>query len=194
MKKLISINRVNMLYIETAKQKVMELFYRFPDKEFSLSDVAKEAGVNKANLGAILALLASFGFIKIEKLSKIWRVKAAQENWIFKRAKIVYNLNFIYQRGLVEFLNEFYNNPKSIVLFGSFRKGEDVSGSDIDLAIESDDFKDYRILGLRQLADFEKSIGRRIQIHEFNRKLVDSNLFNNIANGVVLMGFLEVHK
>ena len=137
-----------MLYIETAKQKVMELFYRFPDKEFSLSDVAKEAGVNKANLGAILALLASFGFIKIEKLSKIWRVKAAQENWIFKRAKIVYNLNFIYQRGLVEFLNEFYNNPKSIVLFGSFRKGEDVSGSDIDLAIESDDFKDYRILGL----------------------------------------------
>ena len=45
---------------------------------------------------------------------------------IFKRAKIVYNLNFIYQSGLVEFLYETYNHPKSITLFGSFRKGEDI--------------------------------------------------------------------
>ena len=55
MKKPYSLNKEQMLYVETAKQKVLQLFYKFPDKEFSLSDIAKEAGVAKANLGAILA-------------------------------------------------------------------------------------------------------------------------------------------
>ena len=194
MKKLQGLNRDQMFYIETARQKVLELFYKFPEKEFSLSDIAKEAGVAKANLGVILASLESIELIRIEKLTKIWRVKANQENWIFKRSKIVYNLNFIYQSGLVEFLDQAYNHPKSIVLFGSFRKGEDTSGSDIDIAIESDEAKEYKILGLRQLADFEKSIGKSIQIHEFNRKIIDVGLFNNIANGILLWGFLEVKK
>ena len=194
MKKPQGINKGQMFYIETAKQKILELFYKFPEKEFSLSDIAKEAGVAKANIGVILGSLESIGFIKIEKLTKIWRVRANQENLIFKRAKIVYNLNFIYQSGLVEFLYETYNHPKSITLFGSFRKGEDISNSDIDVAIESEAFEKYTILGLRQLSEFEKSIGRAIQIHQFNQKIIDNNLFNNIANGIVLMGFLEVNK
>ncbi|MBS3084259.1 nucleotidyltransferase domain-containing protein [Candidatus Pacearchaeota archaeon] len=192
MKKPHNIKKEQMFYIETAKQKVMELFYKFPEKEFSLSDIAKEARVAKANLGVILASLDSIEFIKIEKLAKIWRVKANQENWMFKRAKIVYNLNFIYQSGLIDFLNDSYNNPKAIILFGSFRKGEDTSKSDIDIAIESDEFKEYKTVELKQLSDLEKAIGRAIQIHEFNRKHVDINVFNNIANGIILYGFLEV--
>ncbi|PIN89361.1 hypothetical protein COU60_04380 [Candidatus Pacearchaeota archaeon CG10_big_fil_rev_8_21_14_0_10_34_76] len=194
MKKPQGLNKEQMLYAETARQKVLQLFYKFPDKEFSLSDIAKEARVAKANLGVILVSLEAIGLIKIERLTKIWRVKSNQENWMFKRAKIVYNLNFIYQSGLVEFLNQSYNNPKAIILFGSFRKGEDTSSSDIDIAIESDVAKDYKVLGLRELSDFEKAIGRSIQIHEFNRKFIDDGLFNNIANGIVLMGFLEVRK
>ncbi len=192
MKEPIGIGKYRTFYIETAKQKVLELFCKFPDKEFSLSDIAKEASVAKANLGEILIKMQNSDFIKIEKLTKIWRVKANQESWSFKRTKIIYNLNFIYQSGLVEFLYNAYNHPKSIVLFGSFRNGEDVSNSDIDIAIESDDFKDHKTLGLRQLSEFEKSIGRAIQIHEFNRKSIDLGLFNNIANGIVLIGFLEV--
>ena len=194
MKKPQGLKKEQMLYIETAKQKVVQLFYRFPEKEFSLSDIAKEAEVAKANLGAILVSLEALGLIKVEKLTKIWRVKANQENWFFKRSKIVYNLNFIYQSGLTEFLNQSYNHPRVIILFGSFRKGEDTSTSDIDIAIESDLARDYKVLGLRQLVDFEKTIGRSIQIHEFNRQSIDRGLFNNIANGIVLMGFLEVNK
>lgn len=180
------------LLIQTGAQKVMELFFRFPEKEFSLSDVAKETGVAKANLGRIISNLQVISFLTIEKLSKIWRIKANRANWHFLRNKIVYNLSFVYQGGLVEFLYENYKHPKSIVLFGSFRKGEDISGSDIDIAIEEEDFKEYKILGLRELSEFEKQIGRKIQIHEFNKKVIDINLFNNIANGIVLIGFLEV--
>lgn len=177
--------------IGTGRQKVLEVFFNFPDKEFSLSDLAKEAGVAKANIGEILKKLHACDMIEITKLAKIWRIWA-KRSWNFTRAKILYNLNFVYQSGLVEYLYEYFNHPKSIVLFGSFRKGEDVPGSDIDIAVESDQEADYRVTGLRELSDFEKAIGRKIQIHLFSRKNVDINVFNNIANGIVLAGFLEV--
>ncbi len=182
-------------YIQTALQKVQEVFYKFPEREFSLSDLAEEAGVAKANLGRIIVILEKYGFVKLEKLTKIWRIKANQSSWFFVKNKIIYNLNLIYQSGITEILNEIYSRPKSITLFGSFRKGEDISTSDIDVAVESDEFKEYKILsGLKELESIGKTIGgRKIQIHEFSRKTVDKNLFNNIANGIVLIGFLEVN-
>ncbi|MEK6871948.1 MAG: nucleotidyltransferase domain-containing protein, partial [Nanoarchaeota archaeon] len=157
------------LLIQTGIQKVAELFFIFPEKEFSLSDIAKETGVAKANLGEIINNLEKIGFLTVEKLSKIWRIRADRSNLNFLRNKIIYNLNFVYQSGLVEFLYQHYKHPKSIVLFGSFRKGEDVTGSDIDIAIEQDEFKEYHTVALRELSEFEKQIGRKIQLHEYNR-------------------------
>ena len=194
MKGIVKPDMYRKLLVQTGIQKVMELFFKFPEKEFSLSDIAKETGVAKANLGYIIKSLEQIGFLNVEKLSKIWRIRANRNSWHFLRNKIVYNLNFVYQSGLIEFLYEHYKHPKSIVLFGSFRKGEDVTGSDIDISIEQEELKEYRTIGLRELLEFEKQIGRKIQIHEFNRDIIDANLFNNIANGIVLMGFLEVKK
>ena len=93
-------------YEETARQRVAQVLFRFPEKEFSLSDIAKEAGVAKANIGKILDEMEELGIIEITKLSKIWRIKANQQNWYFIRSKIVYNLAFVYNSGLVELLNE----------------------------------------------------------------------------------------
>ncbi len=193
MKKPYVLKKYHNMLIETGMQRVVEVLCRFPDKEFSLSDMAAEARVAKANIGNILEELHRIGFIRIEKLSKIWRIKSNQDGPSFIKYKITYNLNLIYQSGLVEYLNEYYKNPKAIILFGSFRKGEDVSGSDIDIAVETDEIDEYTITGLRELADIEKELDRKIQIHLFNRKNVDINVFNNIVNGIVLNGFLEAH-
>ncbi|HIH17749.1 MAG TPA: hypothetical protein HA282_04600 [Nanoarchaeota archaeon] len=182
------------LYEETAKSKVIEVLFKYPEKEFSLSDLAREAGVAKANIGRMLEEFQEIGLISIEKLSKIWRIRSNQTNWIYVRSKIAYNLNFVYKSGLVEFLVDYFKNPKAIVLFGSYRKGEDMSNSDVDIAIESGEAKKYQIIGLRDLLEFEKIIGRRIQIHIFNRENMDIGVFNNIANGILLWGFLEVNK
>jgi len=179
-------------YIETARQKVLGVLFNYPEKEFSLSDIAKEAGVAKAHIGKILDEFYSLDLIILEKLSKIWRIKANRQNPEYIKNKIVYNLGFIYHSGLVEFLNEEFNNPKAIILFGSFRKGDDISISDIDIAIESDDAKGYQIVMHKKLVEFENQISRKIQIHLFSRKSIDLNIFNNIANGIVLSGFLEV--
>lgn len=192
MKKPIGIKKEQKFYIETAKQRTAEVLFKYPEKEFSLSDLAREAGVRKSNIGRILEEFSKIGFIEITKLSKIWRIRANLDNWFYKKSKIIYNLNFIYQSGLIEFLAEHFKNPKAVILFGSFRKGEDISNSDIDIAIETDSVKKYNVIELRELSEIEKVINRKIQIHLFNKKNIDINVFNNIANGIILFGFLEV--
>ena len=180
------------LLSQSSKQRVLEVLFRHPEQEFSLSELAKEARVAKPHIGVLLADLERIDFIKITRLTKIWRIKANRQSENFIKSKIVYNLNFMYQSGLVEFLIEHFGNPKAIVLFGSFRRGEDFSTSDIDIAIEAEteEYKTFRLVTL--IENFERVIGRKIQIHLFNRKNVDLHVFNNIANGIVLAGFLEV--
>lgn len=179
------------LFVQSSKQRVLKVLFQNPEKEFSLSDLAKKAGVAKTHIGIILREFEQLGFINIIKLAKIWRIRADQQNNNFTESKIIYNLNFIFQSGLVKFLEEHYGNPKAIILFGSFRKGEDFSSSDIDIAIEVET-EEYKTTNLLLLENFEKEICRKIQLHFFSRKNTDSHVFNNIANGIVLSGFLEV--
>ena len=191
--KLISPRKEQMLYIETARQRIAEILFKYPDKEFSLSELAQMAKVKKANIGGMLGELHKVGFIRIVKLPTIWRIKADQRNEHFIKSKIVYNLDVVYRCNLVEFLNEYYKNPRVIILFGSFRKGEDTPISDIDIAIEVDGVEEYITTRLKQFAECEEALERKIQIHVFDRKDIDTNVFNNIANGIVLSGFLEVN-
>src|SRR3989344_6751836 len=133
-------------YIETARQKVLEVLFKLPEKEFSLTDLAEAASVSKANIGEILKEFHKIGFIQIIKFSNLWRIKANRTNRNFLKSKLVYNLDIIFQSGIIDTIKECFNNPKSIVLFGSFSKGEDISTSDIDIAVESDDFKEYQVI------------------------------------------------
>lgn len=182
------------LYKETARLRVMEILFRFPEKEFSLTEIARQAHVAKSNIGKILRELKEEEFIEITDLRITWRIRASQQNQAFIKNKIVYNLSTLYQSGLVEFLEKYFNFPKSIILFGSFRKGEDISTSDIDIAVEKEDEK-YRLLeDLKEIEEFERFIGKKIQIHLFSRKRTNPNVFGNIANGIILSGFLEARQ
>ena len=80
------------------------------------------------------------------------------------------------------------------MLFGSYRKGEDGDGSDIDIAVEVPEGAKTGIFHFEELAAFEKAMERKVTVHAFGRKDIDENLFVSIANGIVLYGFLEVAK
>ena len=88
---------------------------------------------------------------------------------------------------MIEFIEEKLM-PKSIVLFGSYRRGEDTESSDIDLFVEC---KEESI----NLKPFEKVLGRKIEIH-FKEDFMSypKELKNNIINGIVLNGFLDGYK
>tara|TARA_Y100000310_G_C20597790_1_gene771398 strand:- start:799 stop:1383 length:585 start_codon:yes stop_codon:yes gene_type:complete len=184
--------KIQTLYHETGRLKVASVLFDYPEKEFSLSELAKEAGVAKANIGSILDELLDAEFITLKKLSKIWRIQANQTNTHFVKSKIIYNLSKIYDSSLDEFLNQHFKNPRAIIVFGSFRKGEDLSTSDIDIAIEDTSFKDYAVRFLPELAEYEQHFnGRKIQVHTFNKDIIGEDQLNSMANGIVLLGYLQ---
>ncbi len=97
------------------------------------------------------------------------------------------NLYSLYSSGLISGLEEFYRFPKSIILFGSYAKGEDTSKSDVDIAIITD------MEVLSELSNYEKALNRKINVTLIkNVKREDANFINSIANGIVLSGYLEV--
>jgi predicted nucleotidyltransferase len=109
------------------------------------------------------------------------------DNKTFKKYKTAYNILSILQSKLIEFIEEKLM-PRSIVLFGSYQRGEDIEKSDIDLFIEC---KKEEL----DLSSFEKKLGRKIELH-FNDNFgsYSKELKNNIINGMVLSGFLEGYK
>ena len=178
---------------EPATEKILKVLYWFPELEFSLTELANQAGVSKSTASRLLNGLKEWGIIRVIDKGIILRIKANTENQEFLRLKQAHNLYLIFASGLVEFLNEAFGQPKAIVLIGSYRRGEDISTSDIDIAIETLQDTEPKIARPEGLERFERFFpGRKIEIHLFNRSSVDINFFNNVGNGIILSGFLEV--
>jgi predicted nucleotidyltransferase len=97
-----------------------------------------------------------------------------------------------YLNGLRDDIFAQVRNPSAVILFGSYRKGDDIETSDIDIAAEILDDKGCGIVELGRIAEFGYRKNITVNLHVFCRKNIDNNLFANIANGIVLEGFLEV--
>jgi predicted nucleotidyltransferase len=107
----------------------------------------------------------------------------------FLLEKKLYNIKSIYDSDLVNFLKIELSNPV-VILFGSYSKGEDTEESDIDLYLETPSKKEIN------LEKFEKTLNRKIQIfrHKKIHEIKNTNLSNNIINGIVLNHFIEIFK
>jgi len=88
--------------------------------------------------------------------------------------------------GLSDFLLN--NLPgTTIILFGSYSKGEDIFNSDIDIAVVG---RKEKIL---QLDKYEKILNRTIHLLFFDSwKRINKHLRNNILNGIILHGNIEI--
>jgi predicted nucleotidyltransferase/biotin operon repressor len=178
----------------TSTLTVMELFFKYPSVEFSLSEVAEKTGLSKGTVSKIIKNLKEGGFVTVVDLDIVYRIRAARENWMYQREKIVRNFASIVRSNIVEFLVKEFNNPKCIILFGSFRKGEDDEDSDIDLAVEVNTGVETGTFEYDEFKEIEKLLNRKITVHVYDRKKIKANVFTAIANGIVLYGLLEVSK
>jgi predicted nucleotidyltransferase len=179
--------------LERACDKIHAWFFAYPEEEFSLNEIAQELKIAKTTANIVISQLAKDGFLNISKLGKLWRIKANQEHHRFTTRKIPFNLRIIYESGIIEWIEREIPSAKTIVLFGSYRKGDDIKSSDLDIAVEIPQNNNLDIWKV-----YIKNVGYRenvaVNIHLFSRKKVDLNLFANIANGIILKGFLEVQK
>jgi len=212
-------NKTNVLKSEQSSQKgfpkatktfltLLEFLASHPYDSFALSELAHKSSVPKGTVSRVIHTLEQEGFIKTEEIANLKRIRFNRTSLRALGFKIASNLVKVYESGIAEYIVGNYSNlhrlgtPKAIVLFGSVRKGEDGPGSDIDIAIEVDKETELQILELGDipradkigiaLKQFEQNFGRKFAFHFFHRNKIDINLFNNIANGIVLWGFLEV--
>lgn len=133
---------------------------------------------------------------KLEKESLIMKEKQKNINLILlmlnrdskmavqlKRAE---NLKLIYESRLNEFLEEELPGA-TIILFGSYSRGDDTSSSDIDIAVIGRKEKEIR------LENFEKLLERKIILNFYpSLKEIYKELKENICNGIVLSGGMEL--
>lgn len=160
--------------------KILELFYEYPRESYTVREIAKRTKIPKSTVQKYLDFLKKKNFVDKNNL--------AGNSLSFKTKKINYFVEKIVNSGLIEYLEQELH-PDSIILFGSFRKGESEKESDIDLFIESHHQKDIK------LRKFEKKIKHKIDLH-IHKDIYDlpEDLFPNVINGIKLSGFIEIKK
>lgn len=165
--------------------KIMKLFFDSPDKKFYIREIARLTGLSAPGVLKILKKLKKENLLKSERENVVENISALR-NERFLVLKKTYNLLSLFDSGLIQCLKDKYEEPEAIVVFGSYSRGEDVSGSDIDIAVVTQ--KETQI----QCKEYENYLKRKISIYEIQMSNIDKEFLNNLANGMVVYGFLRV--
>lgn len=166
-------------------------FFHSPMKGWGLLELCRESKLAHTSVKNHLITLKQYGIISEYKEKKGGRsypvYKAEQNAMRFRDYKVIYNLAELFESRLIDYIKDTIM-PRSIILFGSYHKGEDIEDSDIDIFVEAEK-ADLNLL------KFEKILKRRIQLH-FKAKFKEysKELKNNIINGTTLYGYLEAFE
>ena len=166
------------------KEKILAKLFEDPSRKYYIRELAREANVNPNSVINAAKKLEKENLIKREAKKHIVEISANIDNPGFIAKKRVFNLSKIYESRIVDYIIKEYN-PKSIILFGSYSKGEDVKKSDIDLAVITDKTE------IIDLDFYEHKIGRKIHLLLLQYKIIPEELYINLINGIVLYGYLE---
>ncbi len=180
--------------LNEAYQKVLYWYFSFPELEMGLNDLSAGLGIAKTTAKKTVGMLEKEGFLIRKVYGKTWRISCNQQHYYNQTTKVAFNLSMVfnaYMAGLREHILGLVGNASAVILFGSYRKGDDTEKSDIDIAAEVADNGAVRIAQIGTIQRFGNRKNVPVNLHIFCRNKVDINLFANIANGIVLEGFLE---
>ncbi|MBR9678473.1 MAG: nucleotidyltransferase domain-containing protein [Nanoarchaeota archaeon] len=186
------LKKVELRELNEAYNKVLTWFFSFPNIEMSLNNLSRELKISKTTTNRVITQLVEEGFLAIKVLGRTWRISCNKDHTYNYSRKVSYNLTLIYESEIIKCVYELIRNSKAIILFGSYRKGDDTEESDIDIAVEVLSNDKLKIFDLGVITQFGIRKNVPVNLHVFSRNKIDLNLFSNIANGIVLEGFLEV--
>ena len=165
--------------------RVMQLFFKFPYKNFHIRELARITGLSSTGIIKIVKRLKKEKLLLSKKEKVVKEIKPDFEGR-FAFLKRVYNLYSLYDSGLIDYLKKEYESPQAIIVFGSYANGSDSERSDIDIAIT---MKKKQAI---EVSTFEKKLSRKISIHNIDMKIIEPEFKNSLANGIVLEGFMDL--
>ena len=171
------------------KERIKEYFFMNPTAKLRVRQMERELKLPLPSVIRYTKELVKDGMLNKAVISGVAFYTADRAYKRFLVKKQLFNIGSLYESKLIDSLVLKYSNP-AIVLFGSYSKGEDIEGSDIDLYIETPSKTTI------ELDEFEKKLQRKIQLFIYKniRQVKNKELANNILNGIVLNSFVEAFK
>jgi len=157
-------------------------------EEVNQSLIAKNLKVSSTAVAKALKYLEKekIVLVKKDKLMNLNLIQLNRENSLGVQLKRVENLKAVYESGIVEKLEESFPG-RTIILFGSYSKGEDTIKSDIDFAVIG--AKEKQI----NLSKFEEILKREVIINFYPHfKEINKELRESLCNGIVISGGIEL--
>lgn len=176
------------LKLTNLQQSIMRLLFIRAGSALNQRAIANALKVSQPAVMKSLPYLEKENFIKLnqDKESKRWAIELNRENHKVMQLKKADNLKLIYESELADFIEREFAGT-TIILFGSYARGEDTNSSDIDLAVIGGKGKKA------DLAKFEALLERKININfYYSFKDIHKNLKENLFNGIVLYGGVEL--
>jgi len=181
------------MQITTSHLMVLDHFFEDPYKEVYLRELARQVNLSIFSLKNAVDDLVTEKLLLERREGRLRYLKANMENTFFKQLKIAFNVKKILDSGIVDFLKENIPALSSIVLFGSWAKGENDKKSDIDILVIGQ--KPKRI----DLLNIEAKLGGKLELTilrwgEWRKKFQEDRAFylEVVTNGIVLYGNLPV--
>ena len=158
--------------------RLLKLFYGNPVTKYTVREIAKLIKISKSTAQNQLMILREIGVISKDNE---W-----VDNWINRYYKSSYYVEMIINSGLIDYLDQELV-ASSIILFGSFRKGESIKSSDIDIFVECTKEKSL------DLKKYERMLGHKIEIFMKPKiTMLPKGLLNNVVNGIKLKGYFTI--
>jgi len=186
-----SLKNVDLVETNEPYNKVLYWFFSFPDSSIGLNELSKLVKISKINTNRVVNRLEKEGFLVKEVIGRSWRINCNKKHVFNRSKKLAYNLQLIYNSDIIEKIYKKFPNSQAIILFGSYRKGDDIESSDIDIGINIIN-KELKIEELGLIKEFGYRKNVTVNLHIFSSGKINRNLLLNIANGIVLEGFLEI--
>ncbi len=177
--------RIYHMITKNIKLRIQEYFFRNPTSKLRVRQIERETNSPLPSVIRYVKELNTENILKREEIANIMTFSANRSSEEFLLEKKLYNYRTLTK--LKEYLIEQLDNP-IIIVFGSYAKGEDIEKSDIDIYIETPSKKEI------SLAKFEEPLQRNIQLFRQKsiKEIKNKELRNNIINGIILHGYLEI--
>ena len=147
-------------YQKITQLKVLTLFLENPHSSYYLRESARTLDMDPMTVKRSLSLLLRDELlVKTEEKNRIL-YQANMENPALRHLKISYNLSFLQEKKMVKFIINKMKSVTSIMLFGSFAKGENDESSDIDIVTIS-------LSKDKPTAELAKLLGRDVNLLNF---------------------------
>lgn len=161
------------------KRKILALFFLNPDKEYYFSEVVRLTGTRQGVIQRELKSLSEAEILSSEKRGRQRFYSVNRKHPIFQDLRnIIFKTYGVIGR-IREALEPLTEQIKVAFVYGSFARGEEVSGSDLDLFVVGNVRLDELV---SVLSEVEQAIGREINptlfsVVEFKKRWSEKNHF-----------------